>query len=80
MERLQAPPALPGDSHPTRSTFWRSLQTLNATRIVIALVLLVYLSFDGRGLRAVSQSFYLQICLAYLGLWIGCALSAVVIR
>ena len=30
----------------SRATFWRSLQTLNATRVVIALVLLVYLSFD----------------------------------
>ena len=36
----------------SRETFWRSLQTLNATRIVIALVLLLYLSFDGKGARA----------------------------
>jgi two-component system sensor histidine kinase PilS (NtrC family) len=69
--RLQA---LTADS---RATFWRSLQTLSATRVVIALVLLVYLSFDSRGLHAASQSFYLQICLAYLGLSIGFALSAV---
>jgi two-component system sensor histidine kinase PilS (NtrC family) len=60
----------------SRATFWRSLQTLNATRVVIALVLLVYLSFDSRGLRASGQYLYLQICLVYLGLSIAFALSA----
>jgi len=80
MERLQAPPALPGDSHPTRATFWRSLQTLNATRIVIAVVLLVYLSFDGRGLRSSGHYLYLWICLAYLVLAIGFALTAVYLQ
>jgi two-component system sensor histidine kinase PilS (NtrC family) len=34
-------PALP------RSTFWRSLQTLSATRILIVLLLLLFLVFDG---------------------------------
>jgi two-component system sensor histidine kinase PilS (NtrC family) len=60
----------------SRATFWRSLQTLNGTRVVIALVLLVYLSFDNRGLRASGQYLYLQICLIYLGLSIAFALSA----
>jgi two-component system sensor histidine kinase PilS (NtrC family) len=60
----------------SRATFWRSLQTLNGTRVVIALVLLVYLSFDNRGLRASGQYLYLQICLVYLGLSIAFALSA----
>jgi two-component system sensor histidine kinase PilS (NtrC family) len=60
----------------SRATFWRSLQTLNATRVVIALVLLVYLSFDSRGLRASGDFLYLQICLVYLGLSIAFALSA----
>ena len=64
-------------SRGTRATFWRSLQTLGATRIVIALVLLVYLSFDGRGLRASGHYLYLWICLAYLGLALGFALMAV---
>jgi two-component system sensor histidine kinase PilS (NtrC family) len=64
----------------SRATFWRSLQTLNATRVVIALVLLVYLSFDSRGLRASGQYLYLQICLVYLGLAIGFALSAVYVQ
>jgi two-component system sensor histidine kinase PilS (NtrC family) len=61
----------------SRATFWRSLQTLNASRVIIALVLLVYLSFDSRSAQAASQSLYLQICLVYLGLSIGFALSAV---
>ena len=49
----------------SRDTFWRSLQTLNATRIVIAMVLLLYLSFDSRGARA-SQHLYAETCIAYL--------------
>jgi two-component system sensor histidine kinase PilS (NtrC family) len=61
----------------SRATFWRSLQTLNATRVVIALVLLVYLSFGNRNLHALGQSLYLQICLVYLALAIGFALTAV---
>jgi len=61
----------------SRATFWRSLQTLNATRVVIALVLLVYLSFGNRSLHAVGASLYLQICLVYLALAIGYALAAV---
>ena len=72
--RLQA---LTADS---RATFWRSLQTLSATRVVIALVLLVYLSFDNRGLHAAKQYFYLQTCVAYLGLSIGFALSGVYLQ
>lgn len=60
----------------SRATFWRSLQTLNATRVVIALVLLVYLSFDSRGLRAAGEYPYLPICLAYLGLAVAFALTA----
>nr|WP_155465955.1 ATP-binding protein [Duganella radicis] len=64
----------------SRATFWRSLQTLNGTRVVIALVLLVYLSIDNRGLRASGQYLYLQICLVYLGLAIGFALSAVYVQ
>jgi two-component system sensor histidine kinase PilS (NtrC family) len=46
----------------SRATFWRSLQTLNATRIVIAIVLLLYLSFDIRG----AQHLYAETCMAYL--------------
>jgi two-component system sensor histidine kinase PilS (NtrC family) len=61
----------------SRATFWRSLQTLNATRVVIALVLLVYLSFDRTGLRASGPYLYLQICLVYLCLSVLFALTAV---
>jgi two-component system sensor histidine kinase PilS (NtrC family) len=50
----------------SRATFWRSLQTLNATRIVIALVLLLYLGFDTRGDRAGSAAMYAQTCVAYV--------------
>jgi two-component system sensor histidine kinase PilS (NtrC family) len=50
----------------SRETFWRSLQTLNATRIVIALVLLLYLSFDGKGGRPGGPHLYAQTCVAYL--------------
>ncbi|MBC7859168.1 MAG: PAS domain-containing protein [Burkholderiaceae bacterium] len=53
------------------STFWRSLQTLNATRIAIAAVLLLYLVFErGPGGRLA----YIEVCLAYLLLAIGFAL------
>jgi len=64
----------------SRATFWRSLQTLNATRVVIALVLLVYLSFDSRGLRASGPYLYLQICLVYLGLSVAFVVSAAWLR
>lgn len=50
----------------SRATFWRSLHALNTTRVVIALVLLVYLSL---GLD--SQLFdnaYALTCIVYLGL------------
>jgi two-component system sensor histidine kinase PilS (NtrC family) len=53
----------------SRETFWRSLQTLTVTRIVIALVLLVYLSVDpGRGPAGgqLSGVPYAGTCVAYL--------------
>jgi two-component system sensor histidine kinase PilS (NtrC family) len=50
----------------SRETFWRSLQTLNATRIVIAMVLLLYLSFDSKGPRPGVQHLYAETCIAYL--------------
>jgi two-component system sensor histidine kinase PilS (NtrC family) len=53
-------------SDESRDTFWRSLQTLNATRVVIAIVLLVYLSFDNAGLRAAGQYIYAETCILYL--------------
>nr|WP_315259931.1 ATP-binding protein [uncultured Duganella sp.] len=62
----------------SRATFWRSLQTLSATRVVIALVLLVYLSFGNRSSFYLGGAgLYLQICLLYLLLALLFALSAV---
>ncbi|WP_332877245.1 two-component system sensor histidine kinase NtrB [Massilia sp. S19_KUP03_FR1] len=49
----------------SRASFWRSLQTLNITRIVIALVLLAYMTIDARGLRAGVAPVYAQTCVAY---------------
>ena len=64
----------------TRETFWRSLQTLNGTRVVIALVLLVYLSFDSTGLRASGAFIYAEACMAYLVLAIAFALMTLYLR
>ena len=50
----------------SRETFWRSLQTLNATRIVIAMVLLLYLGLESKGPRAGGQHLYAETCIAYL--------------
>ena len=50
----------------SRETLWRSLQTLNATRIVIAMVLLLYLSFDGRGAHPAAQHQDVEAGIAYL--------------
>jgi two-component system, NtrC family, sensor histidine kinase PilS len=46
----------------SRDTFWRSLQALGATRIVIAIVLLLYF---GAG-QAIARETTVQICGAYL--------------
>ena len=48
----------------SRETYWRSLQTLNATRVVIAIVLLLYVSFDSKGPR--DAHLYAETCMAYL--------------
>jgi two-component system sensor histidine kinase PilS (NtrC family) len=55
----------PSLSAESRATFWRSLQTFTVTRIVIAVVLLLYLSFDpvrGHAVMAPSTG----TCMAYL--------------
>jgi two-component system, NtrC family, sensor histidine kinase PilS len=54
-------------SKDARDTFWRMLQTLNATRVVIALVLLVYLSFDSKGaVRATGDFVFAETCIVYV--------------
>jgi len=55
----------PSYSAESRSTFWRSLQTLTVTRIVIALVLLLYLSVDARRGR-MDGTVYAETCIAYV--------------
>jgi two-component system sensor histidine kinase PilS (NtrC family) len=49
----------------SRASFWRSLQTLTFTRIVIALVLLLYLRFGSDGVHT-TPALYSETCLAYL--------------
>ena len=50
-----------------RATLWRTLQTFNATRIVIALLLVAFLSFSGlRGLVVDQPAPYWQLCSVYL--------------
>ena len=50
----------------SRATFWRSLQTLNFTRVVIALVLLLYLTFNGGGANRSGYALYTETCASYL--------------
>jgi two-component system sensor histidine kinase PilS (NtrC family) len=48
------------------ATFWRSLQTLCVTRVVIALVLLLYISFSDRSFWISGVLGYGSICISYL--------------
>jgi two-component system sensor histidine kinase PilS (NtrC family) len=60
----------------SRATFWRSLQTFTATRVVITVVLLLYLSFDAsRG--GLAGTAYAQVCFAYVA---GALLFALLAR
>ena len=61
----------PSLSTQARDTFWRSLQALTVTRIVIALVLLLYLAFDVQGGGARALPGYAHTCFFYLGAAIG---------
>jgi two-component system sensor histidine kinase PilS (NtrC family) len=49
----------------SRASFWRSLQTLNLTRIVIALVLLAYMTIGVRDSGHLPP-LYAETCIAYL--------------
>jgi two-component system sensor histidine kinase PilS (NtrC family) len=49
----------------SRATFWRSLQTFTATRLVITVVLLLYLSIDVGRARMAGDG-YTATCLVYL--------------
>ena len=67
---------LQGLSAQSRASFWRSLQTLNFSRVVIAVVLLAYLSLGSGAHHAVQH----DICLVYLALAIVFALLALYSR
>ena len=58
-----------------RATFWRSLQTFTVSRIVIALVLLLYLSIDTRRSHLPGVT-YAESCVAYLAAACGFAVVA----
>lgn len=50
-----------------QETLWRTLQTFNATRIIIAVVLLAYLSASTKqGFWITGQFLYQEICVIYL--------------
>lgn len=52
-----------------QETFWKTLQTFNATRIVIAVVLLAYLSVNvKKSFWVIDQFLYLETCIVYFGL------------
>lgn len=60
-----------------RDTFWRTLQTFGVTRIVIAIVLLAYLSANSKKEFWASGAFiYREICFVYLILACAFALLA----
>jgi two-component system sensor histidine kinase PilS (NtrC family) len=61
-----------------RETFWRTLQTFNATRIAIAVVLLVYLTISARkGFWLYEGFLYQKTCGLYLALAIAlCVVTA----
>ena len=54
----------------SRETFWRSLHAMNATRVVIAIVLLLYLAFD-RNNHTSGYLLYAETCIAYMILALG---------
>lgn len=66
--RLAAPPQGPA----SRDTFWRSLQTFALTRVVISIVLLIYISFNGKKVfLETDRLFDLATGLLYLLLALG---------
>ncbi|ATQ78855.1 two-component sensor histidine kinase [Massilia violaceinigra] len=69
-----------GLSAESRETFWRSLQALTATRIVISLVLLAYLAFDQKGAAGAGHHLYTETCIAYLALAGAFVLASVYVR
>ena len=52
-------------SRESRETYWRSLHAMNGTRVVIALVLLLYLTFDRKD-HTSGYLLYAETCIIYL--------------
>ncbi|RSZ55141.1 PAS domain-containing protein [Massilia atriviolacea] len=69
-----------GLSAESRATFWRSLQALSGTRIVISLVLLAYLAFDRKDVPSAGHDLYTETCIAYLVMSGAFALACVYVR
>ncbi|MES2900857.1 MAG: ATP-binding protein [Pseudomonadota bacterium] len=63
----------------TRDTFWRSLLAMNATRVVIAVVLLLYLVFDRKDIES-GYLLYAETCIAYLTLAIMFCIFTLYVR
>ncbi len=63
----------------SRETFWRSLHAMNATRIVIAVLLLLYLVFDRQD-YATGYFLYAETCIFYLVMAIVFAMFAAYVR
>ncbi|HAT30803.1 MAG TPA: two-component sensor histidine kinase [Janthinobacterium sp.] len=60
---MSNPPGLPAES---RDSFWRSLQTLNLTRMAIAIVLLAYMVAGDGNWYAQGKLAYRETCALYL--------------
>ena len=63
----------------SRDTFWRSLHAMNGTRVVIAVVLVLYLTFDRQD-YANTYYLYAETCIAYVLLAIGFGLLSFYVR
>jgi two-component system sensor histidine kinase PilS (NtrC family) len=63
----------------SRDTFWRSLNAMNGTRIVITVVLLLYLTFDSQDYSS-SYYLYAETCISYVVLAIVFALLSFYVR
>ena len=66
-------------THESRDTFWRSLHAMNATRVVIAIVLLLYLTFE-RTDQSTGYLLYSDTCIVYLIMAIVFGMLAVYVR
>jgi two-component system sensor histidine kinase PilS (NtrC family) len=57
-------------SRESRETYWRSLHAMNGTRVVIAVVLLLYLTFDRKD-HSSGYLLYAETCITYLVAAVG---------